>query len=983
MAEIEISPVLRLENLDDFEIDPTHFNHGGFGYIQKGYIKSTKQKVVIKNPIPTNSASIRSLIQEYHMMIQCNHPVIQSVIGFYHPDDSDEYKLIMPYYEKGSLQDLINQKEIDNTQIFLIAIGVAYGMKYLHKNNIAHRDLKPNNILLNDLNYPILIDFGLSRNNIEEMSTEAGTLNYIAPEIFQRIQYNEKIDVYSYGLILNTMFSRIPPYFGVSIEDLARMKTQGVFQIHESIPDYLKKIIEKCINPDPSKRPSFKEIYNKLANKVLSGENSSIVVSFIKHARYGKKLKYLFRIPKQIIKIPSNDETWDYKTPCPIDWDNFEKVFKSSNGRKALLFMTFGNYQVGKSTFLRTITGNRAFYSGKGEETSTLGLLIDGPYKKDDLSIQIFDSYYKAEMEKIKIDDDVDIFFIDSQGIGETRYNDLKIVLDRVNSIFCSVSTACISMQTSDVTDVPLQNIIKTIRRVQFSGFTKIFLLIRGFQDFEALTSLSFNSIDDFQKTIKEKFLKRREFLNDYYAFKYLTYLPIGNLKSNYDSYFKSAWYSIIFLLSDTKDLKADKTTIVQDIKIKTIQLFGDYYKSAYESIILQKPNEVLSLIIKTNQHNEQIIRLCYAASYFLGIIIVSILELSQLENAEVDDLMDQIKANIYSVVNTILPYLFGEYNIPLQDFLQYSNEIFNDANSFMEAKSAEWKKHMKLENNAGKSFDTIFAVGKGTAYAGCVPIVGLPFSLISLGITCGFSLFKKISSNQRKEFKKPFEISFYPFIWRKNLKKTKPYDLDISVIKQIGREKDQLIVFYEQTNTNDSTLLFQALTGYQVDFSNQKNVSQLFTNVPIHSIMERFNRNKEIHKSKLENMRVNILYLKGCSQAQITSFCKTQKIKPIFISSLQSNHVLKIIPEKNHLFYLFYMKLNSFAFYRVNKLSFQQNFDTTLNQSLKEDIHMDHGILIPVESKDYDFDNAGPVAHMLIKYGCKLILQDEEMMQT
>ena len=508
MASISIAPTRLLENLDDFEIYRERpVNAGGFGVIYQGKIKSTGQDIAIKETIRKDASSINGLIQEYNMMLELNHPAVQSVVGLCHPENSNEFSLITPFFNNGSLSRYLYPiptnppkppKKLDDTQIYIVAI--ASGMKYLHKHDIAHRDLKPNNILINDLNYPVIIDFGLSRNNIEKMTTEAGTYIYCAPEVFSG-NYDNKVDVYSYGLIINELYSHQPPFYQYDYEEMKTMKKNGVFEIDQRMPESLKGLIEKCINPDPRERPSFKKIFQKLISKVYSLENSALINSYLQYIKVGKKQKRFWRIPQQILQLPTNDFKWDLNTIDPVNWKSFEKIFKSEENKKALMIMTFGNHEVGKSTFLRTITGNQGFYSGKGMVSTTMGILIDGPYFKKDLIDQVFNSNFKIKLASVPIDDDTQIFFLDSQGIGDDLYKNYEVVLDRINSIFCSVSS-----ERSNVTTNSLKDVLKIIRRVQFSGFTKVFLLVREYQDFDMLTDLSFDSLNNYQKGFKDEF---------------------------------------------------------------------------------------------------------------------------------------------------------------------------------------------------------------------------------------------------------------------------------------------------------------------------------------------------------------------------------------------------------------------------------------------------------------------------------------------
>ena len=133
------------------------------------------------------------------------------------------------------------------------------------------------------------------------------------------------------------------------------------------------------------------------------------------------------------------------------------------------------------------------------------------------------------------------------------------------------------------------------------------------------------------------------------------------------------------------------------------------------------------------------------------------------------------------------------------------------------------------------------------------------------------------------------------------------------------------MIIFYEQ-NGNDSSLLFRSLTGYNVDFKGQNQVSQLFSNVSIKGFMERFKRYGKIHTSNLEKLRVNILYVKGYNQNDIRYICQAQNKNPIFVSSIVEGQSLEILPKKDYIFYIFKISLNCYQFDVVNKQNYLLN---------------------------------------------------------
>lgn len=100
--------------------------------------------------------------------------------------------------------------------ILKLAMGIAYGMAYLHskKPPLIHRDLKSANLLV-DESYTIKIsDFGLCRVRAyaQTMTGNCGTYQWMAPEILNNSHYTEKADIYSYGIVLWELLSRECPY---------------------------------------------------------------------------------------------------------------------------------------------------------------------------------------------------------------------------------------------------------------------------------------------------------------------------------------------------------------------------------------------------------------------------------------------------------------------------------------------------------------------------------------------------------------------------------------------------------------------------------------------------------------------------------------------------------------------------------------------------------------------------------------------------
>lgn len=148
-------------------------------------------------------------------------------------------------------------------------------MEFLHCNNIIHRDLKPENILLNDYFFPKISDFGLSKifdPNIRSNQTmHSATPQYMAPEMLKNEDYNESVDVFSFGIIMYDIITEKYPYSNISncfvIPHLVLKGCRLEFPLDKKIYPKIKELIEKCWSQNPSNRPSFRRFSMNLKMK--------------------------------------------------------------------------------------------------------------------------------------------------------------------------------------------------------------------------------------------------------------------------------------------------------------------------------------------------------------------------------------------------------------------------------------------------------------------------------------------------------------------------------------------------------------------------------------------------------------------------------------------------------------------------------------------------------------------------------------------
>ena len=187
----------------------------------------------------------------------------------------------MDHASNGSLSDVfkkIEEKKIfpsnyTNTSRQIILVGICFGMKYLHENKIIHRNLNPSNILLDFDFHPFITDFWKT-DQISSQIYSIDKIAYVAPEILRKDKYDEKIDVYSFGILMYEILTDSKPFPILSKSEITDFEFEQKVINENFTPDLNKpmkqahrRLIEQCLSRNPKKRPSFSELFEKLTNR--------------------------------------------------------------------------------------------------------------------------------------------------------------------------------------------------------------------------------------------------------------------------------------------------------------------------------------------------------------------------------------------------------------------------------------------------------------------------------------------------------------------------------------------------------------------------------------------------------------------------------------------------------------------------------------------------------------------------------------------
>ncbi|ETM41878.1 TKL protein kinase [Phytophthora nicotianae] len=239
---------------------------GAFGKVFKASWKG--RDVAVKVLIRQNLSAdvVREFETEVKIMSFLHHPNICMLLGACLAPANRA--LVIELVEQGSLWAILRtrRRQLTDEMRARFVLDTARGMSYLHQFElpILHRDMKSPNLLV-ERDYSIKIsDFGLSRvkAQIQTMTGNCGTVQWMAPEVLGNRKYTEKADVFSFGVVVWEIFAGQCPYDGMTQIQVAL----GVLNhdlrppIPRSCPRFFARLIRSCWMREPSLRPSFSEL---------------------------------------------------------------------------------------------------------------------------------------------------------------------------------------------------------------------------------------------------------------------------------------------------------------------------------------------------------------------------------------------------------------------------------------------------------------------------------------------------------------------------------------------------------------------------------------------------------------------------------------------------------------------------------------------------------------------------------------------------
>ena len=320
---------------------------GNFSTVFKVLNKDNNKVYVLKEILLSNLSDneIKLMLNESRILSNINN---NHIVKYYESFQiNNTINIIMEFCEGSDLKKFIlshkNQnKLIEENKIYSITLDICKGLKEIHKKNLIHRDLKPDNLFLGKNNIIKIGDFGISKqlnNNNKYAKTAIGTDTYMAPEIINGQKYNNKVDIWALGCIIYELCTLEVCFQSGSLIGLCN---KIVYEPHGKINlNYyhkeLQDLIDLLLKKNYKERPDINEVYSIITkNKKIANSkknDKSFLSQFFVHLF--ESVNYFEILPEEYDKeVKLAKERKEYGDQFIPSYEEYLETLKRAHDQK-------------------------------------------------------------------------------------------------------------------------------------------------------------------------------------------------------------------------------------------------------------------------------------------------------------------------------------------------------------------------------------------------------------------------------------------------------------------------------------------------------------------------------------------------------------------------------------------------------------------------------------------------------------------------
>lgn len=201
----------------------------------------------------------RGVVDEKKILEKLNHPFLTHLAATY--QDKKFIYMLLGFVQGGELFSRIYSKTrsgIDEENAIFYAAGILDGLSHMHRRHILYRDLKPENVMIDEDGYPVIVDFGFAKYVKEKTYTLCGTPLYIAPEVIQNRGHDKAADHWSFGVLTYEMIEGRTPFYQNGMDQIQLYRRicrlNYEFPPDDKMSAEMKDLLERIFIRDPAQR---------------------------------------------------------------------------------------------------------------------------------------------------------------------------------------------------------------------------------------------------------------------------------------------------------------------------------------------------------------------------------------------------------------------------------------------------------------------------------------------------------------------------------------------------------------------------------------------------------------------------------------------------------------------------------------------------------------------------------------------------------